>query len=168
MSSVHDGKYLPSKEAVLAACRGFPLPGNLLLDSARELAVLYESHTNLFLGVDDIIERNRYHELGRIMDWAVLIDTVVCVRRDQLVASIDEWVELVVPAAKPTAPIHVETVGRVVDRLALLTVRSYIALANEPVRVARAVHAELYIEAAAYGDLANLLSVGLKRLPSNY
>ncbi|MBF6222501.1 DUF4254 domain-containing protein [Nocardia abscessus] len=141
---------------------------NPVLDSACQLANVYESHTNLFLGVDDIIERERYHELRPIMDWAELIDTVVYDRRARLVSSIDEWVEIVVPAASPTAPMHVETVGNIIDRLALLTIRSYVAMANAPDAVARAVHAQLYIDAAAYGDLTRVLAAGLKRLPFNH
>ncbi|MEU7634378.1 DUF4254 domain-containing protein [Nocardia sp. NPDC049220] len=160
------GKYLPRKEAVLAACRGWPLADNPVLESACELATIYESQNNLLLDVDDIVNNDRYQELGRIMDWAELVDTVVCDRRDGLIASIDEWVDLVVPAASPTAPLHAETVGLVVDRLALLTVRSYVAFANEPGPVARAVHAQLYANAAGYEELADVLSAGMRRLPS--
>ncbi len=168
VSGGNGNRYLPGKDAVLAACRGFPLAENPVLDSACQLANVYESHTNLLLGVDDIIERERYHELRPIMDWAELIDTVVYDRRARLVSSIDEWVEIVVPAASPTAPMHVETVGNIIDRLALLTIRSYVAMANAPDAVARAVHAQLYIDAAAYGDLTRVLAAGLKRLPFNH
>ncbi|MGW4331134.1 DUF4254 domain-containing protein [Nocardia sp. NPDC004573] len=160
------GKCLPGKDAVLAACRGLLCTDNPVLESARELATVHELRWNLLLSIDDIVEYGRYRELGRIMDWAELVHSVIDERRRTLVVSIDEWVEFAVPPARPRAPLQAETVGDVIDRLALLTVQTYVELTNQPVPAALTVHAELDTLGAAYERLVCGLSAGLRRLPS--
>lgn len=160
-----NGKYLPGAQAVLAACRGWPQSNNPVLSAARELAAVHESCGNLFLDINEVVNYGHYRELARIMDWANLIETIAENRRDRLITRIDEWIDLVVPAAPPTAPLHSETVGHVIDRLASLTVRSYVALANESESRAKGVHDQLGLLAAAYDDLVGELISGCRRLP---
>ncbi|BDU05931.1 DUF4254 domain-containing protein [Nocardia cyriacigeorgica] len=88
-------------------------------------------------------------------------------RRAQLVIEIDRFVLLVVPVPFPSARIHTETVGCVVDRLAELTAHTYAALAGPSSTTYIDVCAQLDELASAYQDLIDDLAAGARRLPDH-
>lgn len=143
---------------------------NPILEAARDLATVYESQTEIYQSVNKALRCGDYQERDRLADWTDLVDfvdVVVDSHRNNLINSIDEWVDLVTPAPSPKAPLHSETVGHVVDRLALLTVKSYAAFSNEPASVAKAVHCKLDLLATAYQDLIRELAAGSRRIPNH-
>ncbi|WP_429454961.1 DUF4254 domain-containing protein [Nocardia sp. GP40] len=134
----------PSKDLVLAACRGFPVIGNHpVLDAASELALLHQ-----------IRECTPVSELEEI-DW----------RRTRLVLSIDRWVRIAAPVPFEAARTHTETIGQVIDRLAQLTMQAFLALANAPDWVYYDAYVIVLDLANAYQDLVDEVAVGIRRLP---
>ncbi|MEU6563678.1 DUF4254 domain-containing protein [Nocardia nova] len=87
------GNQLPSRELVLAACAGRVADGHPLLAAARGLAELYG---------EQLPRSSR---------------EMVC-ERMELARQIDQWVTTEVPRPHGAAPMHSETVGMVVDRIA--------------------------------------------------
>lgn len=135
---------LPSRDAVLAACRGFPpIEDVVLLDAAGELTVLHQAR-----------EHSLPCEVEEI-DW----------HRARLMCAIDDWVVESVPAPGPDARVHTQTMGQVIDRLAQVTVHAYVALVGAPDRLFLDTADQLTALAAGYQDLADELEQGLRRLP---
>ncbi|MFG1795795.1 hypothetical protein [Nocardia sp. NPDC049149] len=135
---------LPCKDAVLAACRGFPpIEDVVLLDAAGELAALHQTreHTPL-CALEEI-------------DW----------HRVRLMCDIDLWVPLVTPIPFPSARVHTHTMGQVIDRLAQATVQTYIALAAAPDGLFYDASVQLSELGDAYQDLVDELEQGTRRLP---
>ncbi|WP_431969574.1 DUF4254 domain-containing protein [Nocardia sp. bgisy134] len=138
------GSRLPSKDAILAACRGFPpIEDDPILDAAAELAVLHRTREHTPICELEAIDGHR----GRLM------------------SSIDCWVRMVTPVPFAAARVHTHTMGQVIDRLAQLTVLTYTALS--------AAHDEVFYDstdflaelADGYEDLAEELAQGIRRLP---
>lgn len=135
---------LPGKDAVLAACRGFPpIEDIALLDAADELAALHQTreHTPLCA-----LEQTDWHHA-------------------RLMCDIDEWVVSVTPIPFPGARVHTHTMGQVIDRLAHATVQTYIALAAAPDAFFHEASVQLADLGDAYQDLADELEQRTRRLP---
>ncbi|MFI6998289.1 DUF4254 domain-containing protein [Nocardia sp. NPDC050175] len=135
---------LPGKDAVLAACRGFPpIEDVVLLEAAGELTALHQTreHTPLCA-----LEEANWH-------------------RARLMCDIDEWVTLVTPIPFPSARVHTHTMGQVIDRLAQATVQTYIALAAAPDALFYEASVQLAELGDAYQDLADELKQETRRLP---
>ncbi|MEU2032561.1 DUF4254 domain-containing protein [Nocardia amamiensis] len=137
---------LPGKDAILAACRGFPtITDHPMLDAAGELAMLHQTR-----------EQTPWCQLEEI-DW----------HRTRLMNQIDEWVQCATPMPFPAAKLHTHTMGQVVDQLAQLTVQTYIALAAAPDGLFHDASAQLDELGDAYQDLADDLARGIRRLPQH-
>ncbi|MQY28901.1 hypothetical protein [Nocardia aurantia] len=137
---------LPDKDAVLAACRGFPGRHPMLI-AARDLSVWHER------------ERFATGPLGT---------NEMLAQRSHLRLQIDRWVALRMPTPFERTRIHTEGMGRVVDRLAMRTIQVRALLpypASGAVRDAISALVEL---SEAYQDLADEVAAGLCRLPTGY
>ena len=87
-------------------------------------------------------------------------------RRVALVERVDAWVEQVVDPV-PGAPLHTETVGSVVDRLAIAWVRARVAgRGTDDRQKAREALRQLGELANAYDDLVRDVATGRRRLPA--
>lgn len=87
-------------------------------------------------------------------------------RRVELVAAVDEWVSQRVPAVADV-PLHTETLGSVVDRLAIAWVRSCRlrdGIGPARVELARMAVHQLGELACAYDDLVREVVTGKRRL----
>lgn len=135
---------LPDKDAVLAACRGFPnMLDHPMLDAAAELAILHQTreHTPL-CALQEI-------------DW----------QRTLVMSAIDQCAMAATPIPFPAAKTHTHTMGQVIDQLAQLTVHTYIALAAAPDPLFYDASLRLTEDARAYQNLADELACGIRRLP---
>ncbi|MET8779476.1 hypothetical protein ABZV58_31135 [Nocardia sp. NPDC004654] len=84
---------LPSKDAILAACRGFPpIQDDPILDAALELAVLHQTREHTPLCGLDAIDAHRA----------------------RLMSAIDCWVLMVTPVPFAAARVHTHTMGQVI------------------------------------------------------
>ncbi|WP_435590816.1 hypothetical protein [Nocardia sp. bgisy118] len=135
---------LPNKDAILAACRGFPpVQDDPILDAAAELAVLHQSREQTPISGLAGLDRHR----------------------GELMSTIDCWVRMVTPVPFAAARVHTHTMGQVIDRLAQLTVLTYIALS--------AAYDEVFYDSTDFLDeladgyefLAEELAQGIRRLP---
>ncbi|MET8875725.1 hypothetical protein [Nocardia sp. NPDC004604] len=137
---------LPDKDAVLAACRGFPNTiDHPMLDAAGELAILHRTreHTPL-CALEDI-------------DW----------QRTRVRSAIDRWLVAAIPIPLPAARLATHTMGQVIDQLAQLSVHTYTALAAAPDVLFYDASVRLAEAADAYQDLADELACGIRRLPQH-
>ncbi|MFI6045313.1 DUF4254 domain-containing protein [Nocardia sp. NPDC051321] len=135
---------LPGKDAVLAACRGFPpIEDVVLLDAAGELTALHQTR-----------EHTPLCELEEI-DW----------HRSRLMCEIDDWATSMTPAPLPEARAHTHTMGQVIDQLAQATIHTYIALTAAPDRLFYDASTRLADLGNAYQDLADELAQGTRRMP---
>ncbi len=133
---------LPTKGEVLRACRGVEHAAHPLLHAAYELTCLHES---------------------RLAD-SCRTDDIDC-RRAKLVRQIDHWVHAHLPPAHGAAPVHTETLGAVIDRLAQYTATAYAALASATDNDLGDAWEALAELAIGYEDLADELAAGRRRLP---
>lgn len=102
---------------------------------------------------------------GDIAAAKQLIDELNC-RRASLVEELDAWVAAQL-CGPPGAPLHTETFGSVVDRLAIAWVRAIcLAESDRPRDHARRALGQLAELADAYDDLIRDLAAGRRRLPS--
>ncbi|MGO4615648.1 hypothetical protein AB4305_14835 [Nocardia sp. 2YAB30] len=137
---------LPGKDAVLAACRGFPnMTDHPMLDAAGELAGLHQTR-----------ESTPWCALEEL-DW----------HRTRLMRDIDEWVRQATPVPFPAAKTYTHTMGQVIDQLAQLTVHTHITLAIAPEGLFYDASLQLADAADAYQDLADDLACGIRRLPQH-
>ncbi|WP_280264896.1 hypothetical protein [Nocardia wallacei] len=134
---------LPSKNQILAACRGMTQPEHALLRCAKELGELHERR--LAVDAPDAEEIDR--------------------RRRELRANIDFWINDRLPPSHGCARIHTERLGSVVDRLAEFTACAYSALAGTSDWDLFDAWERLAELGVAYEDLATEVTVGLRRLP---
>ncbi|MBF6100168.1 DUF4254 domain-containing protein [Nocardia cyriacigeorgica] len=88
-------------------------------------------------------------------------------RRAHLVHEIDRFVVLAVPVPFPSARIHTETIGRVIDRIAELTAMTYVVLTAPSDTAYVDACAQLDELASAYQDLVDDLAAGTRRLPDH-
>ena len=87
-------------------------------------------------------------------------------QRVALVEQIDAWIAEAAGAARPEVSLHTETLGSVVDRLAIAWVRSrYLSAMVERREQARVAMRQLSELAAAYDDLVRDVDAGRRRLP---
>jgi hypothetical protein len=143
MDQASEARVIPGKELLLAAFRGLPHMDHPMLDAAGELAQLHQTRERT--------PANRCDELDR--------------RRAQLVRGIDRWVTLATPIPPPAAPEHAETVGRMVDRLAMLAAQAFVALTHAPDSVCYDAWVRIDELADGYQDLVDDLRAGARRLP---
>ncbi|MFI6776026.1 DUF4254 domain-containing protein [Nocardia sp. NPDC050412] len=133
---------LPTKGAVLRACRGVEHTAHPLLYAAYELTCLHES---------------RLADGGRT-------DDIDC-RRVKLVREINHWVHAHLPPAHGSASVHTETLGAVLDRLAQYTATAYAALASATDDALGDAWESLAELSIGYEDLAAEVTAGRRRLP---
>ncbi|WP_043678283.1 DUF4254 domain-containing protein [Nocardia vulneris] len=141
-----DPAQIPGRELLLMACRGMPLiTAHPILDAAAELAQIHAE-----------------------LETTATPDERLSWHRIQLVASIDTWVRDTVPPAFPAAPLHTETLGQVVDRLAQLTHHTFVALAYASDALYGDAWARLLDLASGYQNLIDELHNGTRRLPATF
>ncbi|QIS08817.1 hypothetical protein [Nocardia arthritidis] len=134
----------PSRDAILAACRGFPTDDHPMLDAAGELALLHHRREQTPLWA------------AEELDW----------HRARLMRDIDLWVVMAAPSPHQDARIHTHTMGQVIDQIAQLTNLTYIALAAAPGSLFEDYSVQLDEAGHAYQDLADELAHGTRRLPA--
>ncbi|WP_167478983.1 DUF4254 domain-containing protein [Nocardia arthritidis] len=139
----------PPKNQLLQACRGEASGDHPVLGWAAELADL---HTRR-LTTDRVTLTDR--------EAVDEIDS----RRSALVREIDRWIAARIPPAPYAAAVHTETVGPIIDRLAELTSRAFIALTSTSSWELGNVWEELAELAVGYEDLATEICAGRRRLP---
>ncbi|WP_054812204.1 DUF4254 domain-containing protein [Nocardia arizonensis] len=138
------GPVLPSKDTLLAACRGFPQQvDHPVLTAAAELAVLHQTR-----------ERTPHYALA-----------VIDAHRVRLMESIDAWVLVSLPEPMSSARVHTQTMGQVIDRIAQLTSYTYTVLAGSSDEVFADAAANVEELAHGYEELAEELVAGVRRLP---
>ncbi|MGO4647570.1 hypothetical protein AB4305_21770 [Nocardia sp. 2YAB30] len=143
MTQTADDRAIPGKELLLAAFRGLPHLDHPMLEVAGELAQLHQ-----------VRERTPAIRSGKLDR-----------RRLQLARGIDRWVTLATPIPDSRAPEHTETVGRMVDRLAMLTTQAFVVLGYAPEAVFYDAWIQIDELADAYQDLIDDLLAGTRRLP---
>ncbi|MBF6217872.1 MULTISPECIES: DUF4254 domain-containing protein [Nocardia] len=143
VAQASEARVIPGKELLLAAFRGLPHMDHPMLEAAGELAQLHQSRERTPASRCDKLDR----------------------RRAQLVRGIDRWVTLAMPIPPPAAPEHTETVGRMVDRLAMLAAQAHAALAHAPESVSYDAWVRIDELADGYQDLIDDLRAGARRLP---
>ncbi|WP_433524049.1 hypothetical protein ACQPZ2_02080 [Nocardia pseudovaccinii] len=137
---------LPDKDAVLAACRGFPnMTDHPMLDAAGELAILHSTREHTPLSALKDVDR----------------------QRTRVMLGIDQWVVTTIPVPFPAARLSTHTMGQVIDQLAQLSVHTYIALAAAPEELFYDASLRLAEAAGAYQNLVDELACGLRRLPQH-
>ncbi|WP_036527536.1 hypothetical protein [Nocardia sp. CNY236] len=146
MDQTSENWTIPDKEPLLAACRGLPHVDHPMLEAAGELAALHRTREHTPAARCGPFDR----------------------RRVQLARGIDRWVTLATPVPPAVAPEHSETVGRVVDRLAMLSAQVFVGLACAPEAVFYEASIQLGELADGYQDLVDDLRVGARRLPEEY
>ncbi|MFC4376808.1 DUF4254 domain-containing protein [Nocardia halotolerans] len=142
-SAAHARPALPSRAAMMQAVCGVAGDSDPLLRAAHDLAVLHERREQLVPG-----------DTGAI-DW----------ERARLVCEIDRWVLLRAPAAATTAPLHTESIGAVVDRMAHFAALAYRALSCDADSELRTAQSRLHELACGYADLIVEVANGARRLP---
>lgn len=143
VGQVSEARVIPGKELLLAAFRGLPHMDHPMLEAAGELAQLHQTRERTPASRCDKLDR----------------------RRAQLLRGIDRWVTLAAPIPPPAAPEHFETVGRMVDRLAMLAAQAFVALAHAPESVFYDAWIQIDELADGYQDLVDDLRTGARRLP---
>ncbi|MET7769083.1 DUF4254 domain-containing protein [Nocardia sp. NPDC005366] len=130
-------------EALLSAIRGHHLGDHRLADLAHEFGVMY--HRRL-----------------------TGLDSGCGCRRAELVLAVDVWVGDHLPVPHPSATLHTETLGTVIDRLAYAQVHAYRLLMTVDVSDPR-VH-ESWCQLAElvdnYTDLVTAIAQRSRRLPA--
>lgn len=153
---------LPRSSFVLRAFRGWiepQHPGQVVLDAAAELA---ECHSRRQAASDagreaDASERH----IAASMRMVSEIDS----RRAGLVITVDNWVSRRV-ASNPGAGLHTETIGTVIDRLAMAWTSVHRVLETDGSgSVVNGVWCRFAELADAYDELADEVSAGRRRLP---
>ncbi|NNH73815.1 DUF4254 domain-containing protein [Nocardia uniformis] len=134
---------LPAKNRVLAACRGDIQEDHPLLRWAEALADLHQ-------------ERLSTEPVAR---------AAVDQRRAALVDSIDQWANRGLPPSLGGARLHTESLGSVVDRLAMFTACAYAALASTSEWELWDAWERLAELAVGYDDLKDEVATGRRRLP---
>ncbi|WP_280361719.1 DUF4254 domain-containing protein [Nocardia wallacei] len=136
---------LPGKDVLLAAMRGMPHRPHPILEAAAELAILH---------------RHRTHASGDISD------EIDCLRAE-LVLAIDRYVLFVTPVPAGGVPLHTETIGTIVDRLAWHCTDAHTAHADDDHAHGMAVLL-LNKLADAYDALIEEIVRGRRRLPTTF
>ncbi|WP_433192141.1 DUF4254 domain-containing protein [Nocardia sp. CA-107356] len=136
---------IPDKDELLRVCRGGPTGDNPILAAATELALLHEMW----------LERAT-HAGGHLDD-----------ARLRWIGAIDYLVAAMTPTPRPSALLHTETVGCVVDRMAYLTALAFTTLASEPDSVFHHINVQLNDLAVGYQHLVLELRAGAKHLPAS-
>lgn len=157
---VHD--MLPRSGAIIEAFTNTMTvghPGQLVLDVAHDLASHHQQQwqaeevSRVATSADEVATSKR-----RIDDLNA--------ERVALVERIDGWAAREIPS-RPEASLHTETLGSVVDRLAIAWVRANILInmtgRRDAARAALRQQAEL---ANAYDDLIGDVAAGRRRLPA--
>ncbi|MEC3919309.1 DUF4254 domain-containing protein [Nocardia sp. CDC160] len=134
---------LPTKNQILSACRGDTPGDHPLLQWAAELALAHEQLLNPNGAARESIDN----------------------RRVELIHNIDRWVarELIQPLG--CARLHTETLGAVIDRLAMFTVHANAALTGTHEWELWDSWERLAELAVGYDDLKDEISTGRRRLP---
>ncbi|WP_040815777.1 DUF4254 domain-containing protein [Nocardia concava] len=134
---------LPTKNHVLSACRG-DAPGNHpLLQWAAELSLTHQQLLNADGAAREPIDE----------------------RRVELIRNIDRWVARELTQPLGCARLHTETLGAVIDRLAMFTVHANAALTGTREWELWDSWERLAELAVGYEDLKDEVSTGRRRLP---
>ncbi|WP_418153961.1 DUF4254 domain-containing protein [Actinoalloteichus caeruleus] len=135
-------------------------PGQLVLSTATELAA---QHGQQWQAED--VSRACGVSAEAIAESKRFIDDLNA-RRVALVERIDEWVSAQL-RSRADAPLHTETLGSVVDRLAIAWVRlNSLINTNNARDAARLALRQLAELADAYDDLIRDVATGQRRLPA--
>ncbi|GAA5079740.1 hypothetical protein GCM10023319_19580 [Nocardia iowensis] len=139
------------------------------------IALSLPSDDELFLAIRGQFEDTHRlcqlaNALGRL-HWRKLLGKPACAEscceRTELIYEIDLWVSERLPVPHPSATLHTETLGQVIDRFACAVVRAYhLLMTLDPVDVR--VHAAWYRVAEladGYTDLCTEVGNRARRLP---
>ncbi len=153
---------LPKSAVLIGAFRGDPdvaSHGHPLVRTAEALGAHHhqqwaaEDNSRAAIDVDELARAKR------------LIDELNA-RRVELVEQIDKWIAAET-TARPEASLHTETLGSVIDRLAIAWVRAnHLTTATGDLQLARDALRQLAELAGAYDDLVRDLAAGRRRLPA--
>ncbi|NNH71024.1 DUF4254 domain-containing protein [Nocardia uniformis] len=133
----------PSKNRMLAACRGDTECAHPLLRWACELSKIHQ----------------------QLLDADESMRTTTDQRRTALVRDIDQWIARELPPALGCARLHTETMGTVIDRLAKFTASANAALTSTAEVELWDSWERLAELAVGYEDLKDEISCGRRRLP---
>ncbi|MGY0496885.1 DUF4254 domain-containing protein [Nocardia sp. FBN12] len=128
---------------MMQAVCGVAGDGDPVLAAAHELATLHERREQQIPGDTSDI------------DWA----------RARLVCEIDRWVVIRCPTPATSAPMHTESIGAVVDRMAHFAALTYRALACGAEAELHAAQLRLHELSCGYDDLIAEVASGARRLP---
>ncbi|WP_278263109.1 DUF4254 domain-containing protein [Nocardia sp. AG03] len=134
---------LPARAQMMRAVCGVTGDGDPVLCAAHELAALHERREQLAPGDTREIDGERA----------------------RLVCEIDRWVVIRSPRPAHTAPMHTESIGAVIDRMAHFAALTYRALAGGGESELRAAQLRLHELACGYDDLIVEVANGARRLP---
>ncbi|MBH0777709.1 hypothetical protein [Nocardia bovistercoris] len=138
---------LPSRDELLAACRGFPGVGDdPVSTAAAELAVL--------------------HRRRERIPYSALADSDT--DRAARMREIDAWTRLVIPEPARDARLYPLTMGQVIDRLAESAALTHTVLAEGSDRVFWEASETVDDLAHAYSGLVARLLAGTRRLPPTF
>lgn len=151
---------LPRSAAIIEAFRSSAEPTDELLRLATRLA-----HQHQDQWTAETVSRNPSATIEQIAASKRAIDALNA-RRAALIELLDEHAATRVSAGAGQAPLHTETVGSVIDRLAIAWVRANNLLASGPRVRARQALDQLRGLAAAYDDLVREITAGTRRVPA--
>lgn len=152
---------LPHSASIIEAFRdttGSDHPARLVVDTARQLA----AHHGRQWRAEDV-SRDSDASAETIAESKRFIDDLNA-RRVALVERIDEWVAAQIHH-QAAASLHTETLGSVIDRLAIAWVRVNCLTAHDVRDRARLALRQLAELADAYDDLVRDVDAGRRRLP---
>ncbi|MEV6426363.1 DUF4254 domain-containing protein [Nocardia sp. NPDC051463] len=145
MSASATAKNLPGRDLLLAAIRGWEYDFQPLLNAAYALT--------------------RWHRRAVTFTDAIQFEPVVG-QRIGLMCGIDRWVEAVIPTPHADAFLHTETVGSVVDRLALISAMLSAAEEQPDNTSFEDIWIQLDDIADGYQDLVDDLCARTRRVPA--
>lgn len=137
---------LPSKNHVLAACRGDIQDDHPVLRWTSELGEVHRRRLTM-----DPLARNEIEQ-----------------RRRALIHEIDRWVTRRLPPSLGCARLHTESIGTVIDRLSKFTAHAEAALSGKDIHALRDIWERLAELAVGYDDLEDEVSTGRRRLPCTH
>lgn len=160
---MHVREVLPRSASIIEAFRGTTSnghPGQHVLDRARDLAGHHQRQWNA-----EDASRARAASAENVAATKRLIDDLNA-ERVALVEQIDKWVAGKIHS-RVDASLHTETLGSVIDRLAIAWVRANSLINTEDARDrARLALRQLAELADAYDDLVRDVAAGHRRLPA--
>lgn len=154
---------LPKSATLVEAFRSSNQSLQAGLSVVELAAALASHHQRQWAAENDSRNTSDVHAVARAKRLIDELNT----HRVGMIERIDDWAAQAIPA-RPEASLHTETLGSVIDRLAIAWVRSHHLITtsfSDDRALARAALRQLAELADAYDDLVRDLSFGQRRLP---